>query len=247
MHTPLLRARSAGEILDAAFQFMRAEYAALVLGTAAFVAPPMFLNVIFPDLAVLWNLLSNILYMAASVVPVVLVTEYYVGKPVDVMGALRTIMGRFGAVWAASLISGILMALGLFLLIVPGVIAFARLFAMPSIVLAEGTTGSGSYERSKELTRGYMKHILATLGVAQLIFWSATFGLAIAAGGVGAMMGVPEAGYTFVAEALVMLIYPFVGVVSAMLYIDLRVRKEALDVQLMAVRLGEDPRPVPAV
>jgi hypothetical protein len=244
MHTPLLRARSAGEILDAAFQFMRAEYSALVLGTGILLVPTILLEALFPSLAFLWTIIGRLMYLAASSIPVVMVTDYYVGRPVDVGGAIRTVMRRFWSIWGAAFMSGLITLFGLVLLIVPGVIAFARLFAMPSVVLAEGATASDSYQRSVDLTRDSMGHILATLGVAYLIFWVVGIGMSMAADFGGALIGMPPAGGAFLAETLMIGLYPFVGVVSALLYIDLRVRKEALDVQLMAAALGETPAPV---
>lgn len=171
--------------------------------------------------------------------PVVMVTDAYVGKPVDVGPALRLVGQRFLSIWGAAILSGLAMGFGFLLLIVPGVIAFVRLFAMPAAVMAEGASASESWERSSELTRGFTWHILATLGVAYIIFWFAVFGVSFGLAVAGASDRLLEAANSIVMVA----VYPFVGVVSALLYIDLRVRKEALDVQLLAQALEVHPAP----
>jgi hypothetical protein len=244
MSLPPLRPRSAGEILDVAFQFNRAYYSALVLGVGALLLPPILLGSIFPDLALLWKILGNLSYLAATAVPVVMVTDYYAGQPVDVSSTLSRVSRRFPSIWGAAIYSGLVTVIGFVLFIVPGVIAMARLFAMPSVVMAEGANASESFERSRELTRGSFWHIAATLGVAHIIFWVVSLGMGIVTGVGAAQLGMSPTGAGFIAETLMIGLYPFVGVVGALLYIDLRVKKEALDVQLMAAALEPEPEPV---
>jgi hypothetical protein len=228
-----------GEILDAAFQLLRVHYSAVVLASGVFLLPPVLLNLLAPSFAPVTNILDRLLSLAASAVVAVVVSDIYLGEEVDLGRSIRAVGRRFGSVWGAALIQGLVIVVGLLLLIVPGIIFAAWSFAMPAIVMIEGASAGESWDRSKSLAKGYVWHILATLGVAWLMVVAAFMGVVFIAGfGIG-MLGVGEAIVEPISAIALLLLYPFVGVVGTLLYYDLRIRKEGFDLEILARSMGE--------
>jgi hypothetical protein len=172
------------------------------------------------------------------------VSEVYLGRDPDLGDVLRRVFRRFGSLWGAAFISGIMVVFGLLLLIVPGLIAAAWTFAMPVIVMVEGRSASESFERSRALARGNVPRILVALVLAYALFFGGAFGIGILIGMGGLVVPIGPAGETLLMSAVLVLLYPFPSVVTTLLYYDLRIRKEAFDVQMMAAELGgEVPAP----
>lgn len=137
----MLRPRSVGEILDASFQFIRAHLVPLTLGTLLFIAPSEVLIRLVPEFTSVWTTLGNLIAIPAMGLAMMFVFEAQAGRAPRLGDVIGAVVPRFPALLLAGIISGLLTLLGLLLLIVPGVIAFARLFAMPAIVLAGGGVG----------------------------------------------------------------------------------------------------------
>lgn len=242
MNAPALRARSAGEILDTAFQLYRSRWTAMATATAVLVLPLLVLQALAPvEILPLLDRLGNLFFLAASAAVVVIASGAYHGTQVDGMEAVKQVGRRFLSVWGAALIQGILVFFGLLLLVVPGIIFAAWTFAMQQAVMIEGRRAGDAFSRSRELARGNLKHILVTSVLAVLIVTVAGIGIAVAIGfaGLGA-----RGSFLAVNLALVGL-NPIAAVVGTVLYYDLRIRKEAYDVAVAADRLEAAP-PVPA-
>lgn len=247
MQAPLLRARGPGEILDAAFQLLRAHYTVVVLSSAVFLAPTIVLAFLLPELAPFIGILDRLLTLAASAVVAVVVSDIYTGQEADAGRSIRAVGRRFGSVWGAAILQGLLFLAGLLLLIVPAFIFYAWSFAMPVIVMLEGASASESYGRSRALAKGYVGHILATLAMAWVIFFVAIVGTMFAAGGAVALLGVDQRIIDALGGIVLCLLLPFVGVVTTLLYYDLRIRQEGFDVQLLASAMNDlDPDAPPA-
>lgn len=242
MNAPALRARSAGEILDAAFQLYRSRWAAMATATGILVLPLLVVQAVVPleALAVV-DRLGNLFFLAASAAVVVIASGAYMGKDVDAMEAVRTVGRRFGSVWGAAIIQGILVGFGLVLLIIPGIIAMAWTFAMQQAVMIEGRTAGDAFTRSRDLARGSFKHILVTSVLATIIVVVGAIALAMT---IGFFSPGVRAEYLGINLALIA-INPIAAAVSTVLYYDLRIRKEAFDVAVAADRLAAEP-PVPA-
>lgn len=244
MNAPLLRARSAGELLDFGFQVVRAHYPAVVLATLVFMLPSIALYAVLPiEVVGLANLVSNLMYTYATGAIVVIVSDAYLGHPVSVGRAAKRVLSRFGSLFGASLMQGILVFFGLLLLIVPGILAIAVTFAMPMAVLLEGRTASESFDRSRALVKGEVKRVLVTVGLSYVIFFVALMGISVALG-YSDVISNPNV-LNVVNELLMVLLYPFPAIVATLLYFDLRIRKEAFDVEVLAQSLGGDAPPQP--
>jgi ABC-type spermidine/putrescine transport system permease subunit II len=126
-----------------------------------------------------------------------------------------------------------MIGLGLLLLIVPGLIAAAWTFGMQQAVMIEGRKAGDAFERSRDLARGNLMHVLLTAVMTLVI----TF-----VGVIGAMVVL---GYVFtgtrslniVSTLVMILLNPLAAVVNTVLYYDLRIRKEGYDVEVYAERM----------
>jgi len=250
MSAPALRPRSTVEIIDVSFQLLRRHYAAYVTASVALMLPVVVLRLVLPPL-MQWlpQILSYLLQAVASAAVVLLVSESYLGRDTDVGAALRTVLSRFGAIFSAGAMQGIIVGIGFLLLIVPGFIFLAWAFAMTVVVIVEDKSSGEAFSRSRELARGSVGRILGTLLLAYVVF----FFLAIALGGaaglvIGAAGGSGSALSNVFGDVIVALIYPLVAVVTTLLYYDLRIRKEGFDLEVMAREIGGDaPQPSASV
>jgi uncharacterized membrane protein len=132
----------------------------------------------------------------------------------------------FTPLFAAVLLAAVGIALGLILLIVPGVYLAIRWYFVPQAVVVEGARGAGALSRSGEIVQG---------------FWWRTFGLVLLANVAVAIPGLllltpftaiadstDRAVWAMVGSAVTTsIVTPFVALFSTFLYYDLRARAEA--------------------
>jgi len=251
MTAPSLRPRSATELVDAAFQVLRAHYGQLIVCSAIAYVPMLLLRLfVIGDatrfgtgdptampagmlVTMLWTMLGSLVtYSLMSAVLVVLTSQAYLGDTVDVGTAVRRVIPRVVQVLVASLLRSVLVILGIFpgviLLFTPMFYVLARYFAViPAIVLEDAGTLQ-SFSRSSELSRGRKWHILGTLLLVTIIYYLLVLGVSL----LGAIPG------NFVVQTMVssigaILVYPVVAITEALLYYDARIRSEGLDIELM--------------
>jgi hypothetical protein len=117
-------------------------------------------------------------------------------------------------------------------------------FAATAAVLLEGLGPVAALKRSWQLSDGCRTHVFWTL----LLSWILYFVLYVIATTVGMTMFTPTITVIIAAVAIV-LVYPFLAVVSTLLYYDLRVRKEGFDLEVMSRELGAagTTTPLPAL
>jgi hypothetical protein len=241
-----LRARTAPQLVDTAFQLLRRHYAlfttlgavSLLPGIAAsmysaygIVQPTPRVGTGFALIAVtaLWRVLvdAGIQYAAA---------EAYLGRPASVEGSLRRVLAHAGAVFLSIVVVWALIFVGLMLFIIPGIFLFARYFAIPATVVVEGRRTTEALARSRLLAMGETGKILGTLGLGWVIY----FLIVLAATPV--LMGLAGriAGQAIVGVLLIF-IYPVLGILTVLLYFDLRIRKEGFDLEVMVGDLPTVP------
>ena len=85
------------------------------------------------------------------------------GAPFSVRGGLRIGLRRFFPYVGASILYILAISLGMLLLVVPGIIAFAMLAVAPALAVIERTGPIESQSRSRALTRGNRWRILAVV------------------------------------------------------------------------------------
>lgn len=233
-----LRPRSATELVDITVQVMRQHYSLLVAGAATFVVPGLLLELLLPaPFVVLGTIVSNLFYAYASAMIIYIAAQLVLGRAVTVGEALAAIGRRAGSVLRAWCIQGFLVGFGLLLLIVPGLIWFAQSFAMQPAVILEGKSGPESWKRSKALAQGSIRRILGALGLGYVVFWVIFFGGSFLLGALAGPAGLGPRGVNAIQRLLLILAMPLVGVLTTLLYYDLRIRREGFDVDVMASAL----------
>ena len=139
-----------------------------------------------------------------------------------------------------------LAGLALLACIGPGVyLYYAWALAIP-VVLLEGLRGKQALKRSRALVKGRWWPVFGCLIVATLLASVVTLAFQAVVGGVGFtndsdVVGAVVSGIATVAGSV--LVTPFTAAVTAILYFDLRVRKEGFDLELLARTLGVEPPP----
>lgn len=151
------------------------------------------------------------------------------------VGVLLALTGDADLIVTGFVLAGILV-------IFPGLFFFVRFVFGPSVVMIEDLRGTGALRRSWQLSKGFGWRIfgislLASLLVAVLgIIPGLPFNIAGQAFG-----GLAGPGWVLIAtgEAVTrILTTPFVTLVVVLLYFDSRIRKEGLDLALMAREIG---------
>jgi hypothetical protein len=170
------------------------------------------------------------------------VADAYLGEQPTWRSSLRFAFVRLHSILWITILSGIATAVGFILCGVPGVYLWIAFAVAVPVLLTEGVKGTSALGRSRALVRGRW---WGTFGVVLL----GTILAGVVSAAIGALAGL-AAGTTdpgSVAGFLVnsvsgtlgsMISTPFTAAFVSVLYFDLRVRKEAFDLQLLAERIG---------
>jgi hypothetical protein len=237
-----LRPRSPTELVDAAFQLYRRDpipfitglgliyvpwlVIAAATGLALALADPTTFDI---GRAMWFSFGSALAYMLAASVTTSLANDAYFGRGADLPKALRLVVRRFGDIVVAALITGVCVMFGFMLLILPGIYIYCRFFATKQAILLEDRNGPASIGRSWRLSKGGVRHILNTLGLALLL------NLAVGIGANFVARMVPSQMVQQVIATIVgCLVYPIVGIIETMLYYDIRIRREGFDIEYLA-------------
>lgn len=166
------------------------------------------------------NSLTQQLLAAAIVFGAV---EHLRGRKVEIGRCLSVGLNRMFPVLGVAILMGLGVALGLALLIVPGLILMCVWYvAIPAAVI-ERPGVFGAFSRSSELTRG---HRWTIFGI-YLVFFLVGMGVGVFL--VGSMMATQSAIVTVIVTVVIgMLVSIWAGAAQAVAYHDLRVKKEGI-------------------
>ena len=176
------------------------------------------------------------------------VGDAYLGREPKAGASLRFAGKKVLSLLWAGLLTMVVIVAGLILLIIPGIYMTVALMVVVPVLMVEDIRGFKALRRSRDLVKGR---------------WWSTFGLVILGvflipGILQTLLVLPFQLFLFVSmenvvplllvEELInvlasVLTTPFTAAVLTVLYFDLRVRKEAFDIELLAGRIGE---PIPA-
>jgi hypothetical protein len=262
-----LRPRSLGEILDRTFSLYRQNFLLFVGITALpqLLTLGLHLGQAFwglgtrggpramqPSLAVFWllsALVGLVVYLVAYLFSqggtVYAVSDLYLGRSTSIGAALRRMRGEVGNLFGVTLLNGLAIFAAFIFLIVPGVYLACRLIVCVPAALLENLGPRDSLERSFKLTQDsagrsfliYLLYLALLYGAVLLFVAPFLFAMALSAKDPAAMqmwLAVSQTG-SFVATVLVT---PILTIATAVFYYDLRVRKEAFDLQLMMNPVG---------
>lgn len=178
------------------------------------------------------------------------VSGAYLDERPDWRESLRFARSRLGSLLWLSFLLVLLLTPAFLALVVPGVYLYVAWAVATPVLLLEDIRGRGALKRSRELVRGRWWPTVAVLllvailtAIVQAIFLGLLAGVVSASGSEVALALADAIGQT----ASSALTTPLSAAVLAVLYFDLRVRKEGFDLELLARRLGVDPAGVPGV
>ncbi len=163
------------------------------------------------------------------------------GRPVTILSALRTVFRRYWALWVLSFIYGIAYLalccppLGIWVLTKMSIL-------FPAVFTEEASIGT-AIERSWRLTNGAFWRIFAVLVLAWLLARTLESSLAgVFLIGAGTFPDLPLEVRVFlivgVSSLMIQLVEPLFTIAVTLLYFDLRVRREAFDLEMMAYQLS---------
>ncbi len=159
--------------------------------------------------------------------------DAYVGRPLDWASSLRTAGGRIGDLLWLAIVYGVLVFIGLVLVIIPGVwLAVSWSVAIPALMF-EHVSGFAALRRSFGLVRHRWWPTFGALLVAVIMLFVVVLVVGLIFQGIQSGLGVGSLALWLAINAAATIVsalitYPFLAAVIAVLYIDLRVRKEGL-------------------
>ena len=172
------------------------------------------------------------------------IADGYLGGHPTWQDSLRFGASRLGSLVWLTILTGAGLLLAFLCLVVPGIWLYAAWGVAVPALLLEGRRGTGALGRSFRLVRGRWWATAAVLLVATVL-------RSVVSDVVGGVIdGIVLLGQhstvlsTLVGEivsaGLTIVLTPFVAAVAVVLYVDLRVRKEGFDLQLLAQSVGTD-------
>lgn len=202
----------------------------LIMGGAAadMVMDPMYgpaePSMTYSVLSFLVSLLDLLLGLMLQGAVAVCVYRYLQGSKATIGSSISAVMPNLVALVIAAIIMGVAVALGFLLLIIPGVLLLLVFFVTVPACVVERIGPIQSLQRSIALTKGYRVEIFLLIIILCLIIIVATFV-------VGLILALITQNVFIVAIGTViayMLTYIFSCVAGAIVYADLRMRKDGI-------------------
>jgi hypothetical protein len=193
-------------------------------------------------LALVVGLIVLLLTQGATIIAV---SELYLGRSITIAESFKRVRGELGTLLGVVILNGLAIFAGFIFLIIPGIYIMCRLLVCVPAALTENLGPVESLERSFALTldnagRAFMILLLYfAISIGAGVLFAAPFevGIFFSKNSPGLMafwLAMTQVG-AFVAGVLVT---PVVTIASAVFYYDLRVRKEAFDLQMLMSPLG---------
>jgi hypothetical protein len=170
---------------------------------------------------------------------IVALSDVCIGEQPTVARSYRRVFSRrAGRLLWTNVLQILAIVTGFVLLIVPGLILTMRFLFVPTVVVLEDRTGGAALKRSASLGKGHHWRNAGALLLLLLPLWLISGIIGGVAGGVGALLlDNPLEHWTFRALLILLqvgLVQPLMLITIALLYYDLRTRKEAYDVKALA-------------
>ena len=165
--------------------------------------------------------------------------DSYVGHPLSWSRSLQAAFRRIGALVWLAIIFGIAIVIAFILIILPGIwLSVAWAVAVPALMV-EGIGAVAALRRSFRLVRHRWWATFGALFVATIMLFVVLLLVGLVLGALaGSSLGLYLVVHGLSSVISALIAYPFIGAVVAVIYIDLRVRKEALDLELLAGSSG---------
>jgi len=234
-----LRRVSGTEIVDQGIQLARQNYEALLMaGSVPLLATVAMRTWLFahPHRVTVWSNLLLILFNSvwgalANASAARVAMDVLEGRPPDAARALAVAFRRALPVVLTGLCRAVLVLAGLVMLVIPGLYVISTFVLAPALpVLEPGIGGLQGFRRSATLTNG----------ARRLVFGACVLPAYFASGASVVMTLLtsrvlrPHAGQlisALVGISVVAALTPFIAAILVRLYVELRMRKEAIDIE----------------
>jgi hypothetical protein len=233
--------RSVSDVLVDAFELFRRDWTNYVLMTALLVIPLALAQVgvsrAFVDEqtgevtlvggALLFSLVGAVLTVVVQLVVSGALTRSGVsamaGQRLEVAGSLRHAFRRMGGLLWVILLSSLAIFAGFIALVIPGIILAVLLYVSVQAFIVEGHKGSAALSRSWTLVKPHFWHVLGVVILAALL-------TGITSAILGQLGGDSFFGEWLFGSIGLLLVVPYTAMVTVVLYVELRARREALTV-----------------
>lgn len=255
MNTVDLRPLSLGEILDRTFSLYRRHFLLFValagiprIPSTALALVQVWLPTPSGITAILWTggfylifiLFAVIGYLFSQGSTVLAVSELYLGRSASASQMLRRVADDAMSLLGVVILNGLAVTAGFILLIIPGIYLMCRLIACVPAAIIEKKGPSDSLSRSYSLTEGFAGRAfvvllfswVVALGIEMLVLLPFTFLIATNANDLQAVRAWSSV-QTVLSAFVGILLTPVILIATSIFYYDLRVRKEAFDLQVM--------------
>ena len=167
----------------------------------------------------------------------------YLGEQQPWGDSLRYAARRWRSILWLTIIKDLLIGIGFLACLIPGIYFYAAFSVTTPILMLEGVRGRKALSRSRALVKGRWRPVAGVLLIGNLL--TSIVGAGLGAGLAGALFAGNELA-TAVARAIAGIVssaltVPVLASIITVVYIDLRVRKEGFDLELLAETVGVDP------
>ena len=179
--------------------------------------------------------------IVAGVSAVLVAAGAYADVPSDWRNATRIGIRRTVAIIAATIVAGVLIAIGFVLLIVPGIFMLVSLAVVWEALIIEGIGPMESIKRAWRLVSGERWRVFGA-GLLVILLMTIFIGVvsAVIAVILSAVLGVSGGMTGYLVQQLASLLsIPLTAALGTVIYLDLRVRKESLSADELAAALSE--------
>ncbi len=245
-----LRARPATGLIDTAVVLLRRRYWDYFLAALIPALPFLIVDVFVSYRTLGWvEDADRLVWPVAAAIAACMVSGEYTGRPVSLGDALARALRRYPALIVLSLFVAVCVACGLAFLIIGAFVVAAWLYAAAPAFLLEDLSPSGAIGRSFDLANGLAPHVLGVWVGAVLANIIVDWALAalIRWGWVAlvAYVVLPVRVETMLLLPAALAARPLIVVPPAVVYFDLRIRRDGFDIEAMAASL-DDAAPAPS-
>jgi hypothetical protein len=168
-------------------------------------------------------------------------SDVYLGRPISVSTVYRAALRRFGSVLWVIVLYTIPVFIGTVLFVVPGIFLLVRWVVAPVVVMLEDARGPKALGRAWRLSKGFWWRMFG-LGLLTVLMAYIISGIVSVVPNLLAHFAGPVAWVIGGAGTALgaVIVTPFITIVLVLQYFDLRIRKEAFDLSLLA---GPPPGP----
>jgi hypothetical protein len=197
-------------------------------------------------------LISWLTPLIASGVCFKAVGDAYLGGSPSWRESLRFTLGRVHSIAWISILVALGSFAGAILCLLPGIWLFISWAIALPVLMTENARGTKALRRSFGLIKGRWWATFGALVLAYILS-------AVVGGGISALLSAASlsgSGHSTLVDIVLRIVsgsisdfltVPFVAALTVVLYLDLRVRKEGFDVQMLAAQIGLAPGEVPVV